>query len=336
MPNKPTVFSYLRVSTENQRDSLNCTEQQARALAAKLVADGSCVMGEIVQEAESAVEVRWNERPGFVKLMRLMEPGDRLIIEAKDRLERDDVEMLVCLRWLERRKITLHCLMSGGRAIDLGDECEQIKSHFDAIVASQYARMLKARTREALRFRRENGFCAGWDTPPGKKKVKLELYPGQKTNSYKTFVWDEQQCAILREIVQLRDVEGWTFEQIGALLRERGDRNQFGGQWTKRYYDPKRRCHRLHTGKLRQAYDYVKALRATGVDAGGGPFIPSTVAFLAPAKPPSEPKPPRPPPKPRGPWRGKPWMHALLAKWAAKKNGASSSVACPSTSPPEP
>jgi hypothetical protein len=218
--------------------------------------------------------------------MRLMLPGDKLIIEAKDRLERDDVEMLVCLRWIERRKITLYCLMSGNRPIDLSDDREQIMNHWDAIVASQHGKLQKARIREALRYRKEAGYCYGKTTPLGMKKVKLPLSPGQKsTLGYKSYAWDEKQCAILREIVRLRDVECWQFNQIGALLRERGDRNQFGGQWAKVFYDCQRKCKRLHTGGVKKAYEYVKALRATGVDVGGGPFIPSTPAVRIESQP---------------------------------------------------
>lgn len=325
----PKVHAYLRVSSESQRPSLACTESQARDLAAKLCADGTLTMGEFIGEAESAVLTRWNARPGFTRLMRLMRPGDHLIIEAEDRLERDDVEMLVCLQWLKRRKIILHCLMSNnGAAIDLNDDDVQIMSHVKAIVAAAYTKGLKIRIREAHRYRKENGFAYGKTTPWGMKMITLPPAPGQK-KSYKAYAWDDKQCAILREIVRLYDREGWSFVRIGVMLRNRGDTTQFGGQWATRFYDNKMGCKRWQGNNVTKAYKHVTAMRANGMDLGGMPFIPSTVTLPPPVKPPRPPALPKPPPKPCV-WKGKPWMHRLLAKWAATKNGTSSSAACPS------
>lgn len=314
----PRAFAYLRVSTESQRPSLACTESQARDLAAKLCADGTCIMGEFIGEAESAVDIRWNERPGFVRLMHLMRPGDRLIIEAKDRLERDDVAMLVCLRWLEKRGIILHCLMSNnGAAINLSDDNTQLISHVEAIVAMIVAKNLKQRIKEAQRYRKEHGFAYGKTTPWGMKMITLPLAPGQK-KSYKSYVWDEKRCFILHEIMRLHDKDGWSFVQIGVMLRNRGDTTQFGGQWATRFYDNKMGCKRWQANNVTKAYTHVMAMRANGMDIGGVPFTPAT-ATSSPSLP------EKPPPKPRV-WQGKPWMFRLLEKWKAKRNGESSSL----------
>lgn len=268
--NQPSkIYSYSRVSTEQQKNSHDRIADQMRELVAKLLAAG-CELGEHVQEEESAVSTRWNERPGFTRLMRLMDPGDHLIIEAKDRLERDEwgIEMLVCLRWMERRKIILHCLMNGGNAIDLSDDREQMLAHLESIQASQYAKHLKSRVKEGVFYRKVNGLCYHRKQPLGKRQIELPKAPGQK-KAYKAWVWDEKQCSLLREIVRMREKEGMTFEQIGRTLRDRGERTQNGEQWTTPYYSNQTKSTRWSIHTVRIAYRDIKRLQEHGIDIGG-------------------------------------------------------------------
>lgn len=269
----PRVHCYLRVSDKKQMASFDRVLADARTLADRLIA-GGCKMGEVVTEAESAVEVRWNRRPGFVQMMGFLMPGDHLIIEAKDRLERDDVEMLVCLRWLQKRGILLHCLLNGGNAIDLEDEREQLMSHLDAIAASQYAKVFKRRVADARRFRKEAGFAYTKSVPWGHKRVTLPVCHGQG-KPYKKWIWCDKQCELLREIVRLHDNEGLNFTAIGRLLHERGERTQNGGKWIRW---PKKRPNVVVADAVKQAYEYVMELRNQGLDIGGIPFTPATAS----------------------------------------------------------
>lgn len=227
---KPKVWAYIRVSTDEQEQSLDRVLWQAKELAARLCADGQYEMGQIAQEIDSALEVRFNERPAFKKLMLLMEPGDKLIIENKDRLDRDDTYMLVALDWLRRRQITLHILQRGGESVDLNDMRERFMSHLEAIASADESWRRIKRIKEGFEHRRRNGLAYTRNKPYGMKVVNLLPAPGSK-KAYRTWVLDDQQVAIMREIAAFHDEHHWSFARIGRFLRESGRRTQNGKHW---------------------------------------------------------------------------------------------------------
>jgi DNA invertase Pin-like site-specific DNA recombinase len=252
-----------------------------KALVDSLIADG-CGYGDIQQEVESAVLTRWRDLPKLSDLRKRIHQGDHLIIEARDRIARDPrgVDMLEFLNWAERHKIILHIMEDGPQPIDLRAAESWILEFVKAFSAGREAQKIKERTRAALQYRKQLGLCYNRSTPFGKRKTILPLLPGQE-KPYKGWEWDEQQCNILREIVDLRDNGHWTFPSIAQMLDARGERGPAGGRWGTLRGDGRYAC-----TSVRLAYQAVKRWREQGIEIGGGAVMPATVASQYTPSPP--------------------------------------------------
>jgi putative DNA-invertase from lambdoid prophage Rac len=101
----PRTFAYVRVSTAGQT-----TENQIREIeAAGFAVDKRRVITETVS-GSSAIE----QRPGFVKLLDRLEPGDVLVVTKLDRLGRNAIDVGLTVAKLEAMGVRVHCLALGG------------------------------------------------------------------------------------------------------------------------------------------------------------------------------------------------------------------------------
>ena len=325
------IYGYLRVSQPSQTQSFDRVREQMEKRITALQA-GGVKLGFIIQEQESAVNCRYQDRPGFAQIMKVINPGDHLLVEAKDRLDRDPVAMLNCLQWLERRQVILHCLGVSDQALDLSSYETKMMNHLDAMSSAHYIHWLKQRTKEALQYRKQNGFTYGpnrW----GRKSVTLPT-KNKWGKPYKACVWDEKQCEIIRRIKRLHD-EGMSLLSIGKLLDSEGLRTQRGYRWAKKL--PRKKI--WNALPVVGVYHWYCTLLASGKDLGDVdvptpiPISPSSdvvgqPACAAPLSPlakkvfvpqPPRPRKPPPPPKPKKEWKGKPWMKQLVKRWREER-----------------
>jgi putative DNA-invertase from lambdoid prophage Rac len=101
----PRTFAYVRVSTAGQT-----TENQIREIeAAGFAVDKRRIVTETVS-GSSAIE----QRPGFVKLLDRLEPGDVLVVTKLDRLGRNAIDVGLTVAKLEAMGVRVHCLALGG------------------------------------------------------------------------------------------------------------------------------------------------------------------------------------------------------------------------------
>jgi putative DNA-invertase from lambdoid prophage Rac len=101
----PRTFAYVRVSTVGQT-----TENQIREIvAAGFAVDKRRIITETVS-GSSAIE----QRPGFVKLLDRLEPGDVLVVTKLDRLGRNAIDVGLTVAKLENMDVKVHCLALGG------------------------------------------------------------------------------------------------------------------------------------------------------------------------------------------------------------------------------
>jgi putative DNA-invertase from lambdoid prophage Rac len=101
----PRTFAYVRVSTLGQT-----TENQIREIeAAGFAVDKRRIVTETVS-GSSAIE----QRPGFVKLLDRLEPGDVLVVTKLDRLGRNAIDVGLTVAKLEAMAVKVHCLALGG------------------------------------------------------------------------------------------------------------------------------------------------------------------------------------------------------------------------------
>jgi putative DNA-invertase from lambdoid prophage Rac len=101
----PRTFSYVRVSAVGQT-----IENQIREIeAAGFAVDKRRIITETVS-GSSAIE----QRPGFVKLLDRLEPGDVLVVTKLDRLGRNAIDVGLTVARLEAMHVKVHCLALGG------------------------------------------------------------------------------------------------------------------------------------------------------------------------------------------------------------------------------
>jgi len=262
----PRSFAYLRVSTGSQEASLDSQLALANTVALDLETTG-VRMGKVFSEVESASEVVYSKRPAFVALMGELRKGDHLIVYAQDRLDRDPIEALNCLKFLAGLNITLHTTRDGQAGPVLATLQDIMMRMFGALHAAMESDLISKRVTAAHAYRKANGLAYN-HCPFGHKTIKVPKQPGQQGN-YKKWVWDIHQCEILREIKRRRD-EGETWKSIGQDLDRRGLRSPNGTRWWK----PAKKNRGGSFGSLWRAHQWHLKLLASGRDLGDIPVIP--------------------------------------------------------------
>jgi DNA invertase Pin-like site-specific DNA recombinase len=143
---------------------------------AKLI-PGSVWMGNF-PEQESAAKIRYHDRPVFRKLLAQLHAGDILIVWRLDRLERSMFGMVEVLGELNKRDIRLIVLQHAGAELDLNSTTGKILALFMAGMAEMENDQRRESTRNALQWRKDNGYVYN-RVPFGWKKVPLKLRVGQ-------------------------------------------------------------------------------------------------------------------------------------------------------------
>lgn len=112
-PQQPKLWGYCRASTDLQKDSPDIQEAQLRQRWAVGDMDGE--PAEIFKEHRSAVDLRYDERPAFIRLMHVVQAGDHLFVTHLDRIDRNPFGLMRAAEWLQRRDVHLHVLNFPGR-----------------------------------------------------------------------------------------------------------------------------------------------------------------------------------------------------------------------------
>jgi putative DNA-invertase from lambdoid prophage Rac len=91
------------------------------------------------------------ERPGFIKLIDRMEPGEVLVVTKLDRLGRNAMDVRATIEQLASSGVRVHCLALGG--VDLASPAGKITLQIIAAVADSHSRversLLIERTQDA-------------------------------------------------------------------------------------------------------------------------------------------------------------------------------------------
>jgi DNA invertase Pin-like site-specific DNA recombinase len=88
------------------------------------------------------------DRPDWVRLMAVLEPGDRLYVTKMDRLGRSMVDLVKILLDLTERGVVIYTLDQG--VIDPSTPTGKLLMHFMAALAEWESDMARERTREGL------------------------------------------------------------------------------------------------------------------------------------------------------------------------------------------
>lgn len=135
----PRVFAYCRVSTIDQT-----TQNQSMEIRA---AGFSIAARRLIEESVSG-SVAAKKRPGFIKLIDRLEPGDVLVVTKLDRLGRNAMDVRATVEQLASLGVRVHCLALGG--VDLTSPAGKMTMQVIAAVAEFERDLLIERTRSGI------------------------------------------------------------------------------------------------------------------------------------------------------------------------------------------
>lgn len=135
----PRIFAYCRVSTADQT-----TENQSMEIKAA----GFVIEAHRLIEESISGSVAVKERPGFVKLIDRMEPGDVLVVTKLDRLGRNAMDVRATVEQLASSGVRVHCLALGG--VDLTSPAGKMTMQVIAAVAEFERDLLIERTQSGI------------------------------------------------------------------------------------------------------------------------------------------------------------------------------------------
>ena len=178
---KRNVIGYLRVSTQDQN-----TEKFKSAI---LLFSNDKGFGNVqfVEEVISG-KVNWKQRKIY-NVVESLSKGDCLIIPELSRLGRSTLEVLEILKTLKDKDVNVYSVKEG---LELNGN---IQSKIMATMLSLFSELerdfISARTKEALRVKKEQGVVLGRPKGPGKSKLdkhKEEIAALLANGSTKTFI----------------------------------------------------------------------------------------------------------------------------------------------------
>ncbi|WP_299820540.1 recombinase family protein [uncultured Jannaschia sp.] len=140
------TFAYLRVSTAGQT-----TETQKRQIAAAgIEIEDYRIMVETVSGSVEAMK-----RPGFVRLVDRLEPGDTLVVTKMDRLGRNAMDVMATIARLGEMSIRVKSLDLGD--MDLTSAAGRMTTHILNVVAQFERELLIERTKAGIDRARAQG-----------------------------------------------------------------------------------------------------------------------------------------------------------------------------------
>ena len=265
-PEGANFWGYCRVSTEEQTAA---SPQVQEDMARKVCKQFDGVFRGAFHEVASGVKIRWHDRVKFKEALETMEKGDHLVVWRLDRIDRD-VALLNALQSLVDRGIVLHVvqLVGGMQLPPLDTMWGKVIVMLLTILSQMQMDQLRESTKAGREWRKANGYVYG-NRQIGKKRLTLPILTGQ-TNPLKIDVWDERECAQIREIVRRHD-EG---ESLWAITEDFYFRNLMtanGKRWVSAYTNskgPRKGRVTLGQGRIRRAYAMYKQLEEEAIRSG--------------------------------------------------------------------
>jgi DNA invertase Pin-like site-specific DNA recombinase len=200
---------YLRVSTDEQRESLDAQERGARAWCERT---GAAVVAVYRDEGVSGAE--WTRRAGVLDLRadaaRSPRPWDVLVVRDLDRLGRDAIRLPELLSHLRDHEVRV-LEWSTGHVVEL-DGMALIVAQLRAGLAQIERETIAHRVRTALKGKAERGLVVGGD---------VYGYARVRSPDGVRYVIDEAEAAVVREVFE-RHARGDGLREIGRSLNTRG------------------------------------------------------------------------------------------------------------------
>jgi len=197
------AVGYVRVSTEGQAEdgvSLDAQESKIRAWAELNGAEVRIFRDEGISGSRS------NNRPGLQAALGAAEKGSVLVTYSLSRLSRSTRDTLNLSELLQKKDVDL---VSLSEKIDTTSAAGKMIFRMLAVLSEFEKDLASDRTREALRFKRQNGEKTGGDVPFGYRARSGKLYADPKEQEAVRLILDRHESGeSLRSIARELEAAG--------------------------------------------------------------------------------------------------------------------------------
>lgn len=156
----PRAYGYRRVSTKEQAKSGLGLGDQKKAIERAALAL-KVPLWRVRTDGGKSGELPAVERPGLLLILQHIRRGDVLIVAKRDRLARDDVEIKTLERGLAKAGVRLLSAAGEGTEGALDDPSSALQRDITDLFSAHELRMIRKRTKDALREKRVRGERAG-------------------------------------------------------------------------------------------------------------------------------------------------------------------------------
>ncbi len=253
---EPLISGYAQASEYDRVKPADEQVESIRRAAEEL--DGVWIGCRVERDLWTS-KVPYHSRAEFKKLLIELERGDWLIVWRLDRIDGNPFSLVQALRLLANCGVRLCVLDFEGEELRLEGTAFTALVNLMITIADMFRAERREATKRALRHRKERGLAYARFPPLGKKRVVR--------NGIKLDVWDDRECAQIREIWQ-RYREGESMAQIARDFYKRRLKTASGKPWVKPYG----RKGRLNGNRLYRAYHWYCELLRRGQDLGPIPI----------------------------------------------------------------
>ena len=205
-----SVFSYARVSTVRQDNSLALQGKQTSAYAEL---QGLSIDRAFVDDGVSG-SVLMHLRPAGGELLAALEPGDTVIASKLDRMFRRALDGLNVVDDLKKQGVNLHFIDLGGNVT--GEGIGMLVYTILLAVAEDERRRIRTRIRETKQSQKQRGHFLGGGRPFGYRVQKVGN-PKNPDKPIQVLHKHKAEQAAIREIVSLR-ARGDSLRDISAAM----------------------------------------------------------------------------------------------------------------------
>lgn len=265
-------YAYCRASTIVQETS--CAVQ-ADMLRQRAERDGEKLDHVFTDEDTSGRVFPFLERQAAQQLMKVVQPGDHVHIHKIDRLGRSTIDVLSTITMLMNRGVHLHVLDFGGQIMNLEGATGFAMVAMQAVFAELAGGLIRERTKEALKYRRDRGMPVNGFSPYCMRRKKRRTAAG---NHEPYDVWDESECQDIREIYRRVHDNHEALYRVAIDFAKQGRLTANGKPWARA---PKREGRPWRDDRVRRTYYWYTCLRELGLDVESTPIAVVTMFSTA-------------------------------------------------------
>jgi DNA invertase Pin-like site-specific DNA recombinase len=203
------------------------TGPDQRGIVEDFCAERGCVLSRLFEDPAEFRDTAWFTRPAARELMSLLEPGDEVVVAGLASIYASRRDMLTVFREHQARCVVLHIAGYSAKfpkSVTLGGAWgDMVLRWFEVFFALDAGARGEA-IREALHLKRLRGQRYTNHLPYG---WRWERQRGEQRP-----VPDENERAVIRQIVELRDQMGMSWYQIAVSLMHDGVRTTRGREWS--------------------------------------------------------------------------------------------------------